>query len=70
MKSNHLYNLGQQKFKVGRSCFSHLLDYFDKIVEVLEKKQNADVIYKHFAKAYDKGYLDFIAHKMHERGIT
>ena len=47
-------NPKQHGFRSGRFYLSQLLEHHNKILEELEKSNNADVIYLDFAKAFDK----------------
>ena len=40
--------------KKKRSCLSQLLEYYQTLVEALENREIAEVIYLDFAKAFDK----------------
>ena len=44
----------QHGFRPGRSTITQLLVHLDRIIEILEKNQNADVLYLDFSKAFDK----------------
>ena len=57
LESNQLLNPSQHGFRSGRSCLSQLIAHYDKILALLEKGVNVDVVYLDFAKAFDK--LDF-----------
>lgn len=70
LDTHQLHNQGQYGFRAGRSCVSQLLDHYDKVLDALEDKQNADIVYTGFAKAFDKCDHDVIAHKMRHKGIT
>ena len=70
LETHNLHNPGQHDFRAGRSCLSQLLDHYDRILEEVEIKQNVDVIYTDFAKAFDKCDHGVIAHKLKKNGIT
>ena len=54
MEDNRLFNAGQHGFRKGRSCLSHLLDHFQKIIDMMNEGTDVDVIYLDFAEAFDK----------------
>ena len=70
IEKNKMYNPGQHGFRPGRSCLSQLLDHFDKVLVGMENRNNLDVIYTDFAKAFDKCDHGIIAHKLKKLGIT
>ena len=70
LESHDLYNPGQHGFRAGRSCLSQLIDHYDKVLDQVEQKENVDVIYTDFAKAFDKCDHGVIAHKLKKIGIT
>ncbi len=70
LESHNLYNPGQHGFRAGRSCLSQLLVHYDRVLETVERKQNVDVIYTDFAKAFDKCDHGVIAHKLKKTGIS
>ena len=50
LESNQLLNPSQHGFRSGRSCLSQLIAHYDKILALLEKGVNVDVVYLDFAK--------------------
>jgi len=44
----------QHGFRSGRSCTSNLLDFLDKVTEYINQRDNVDVVFLDFAKAFDK----------------
>ena len=48
------FNDSQHGFKRSRLCLSQLLAHHNEVLENLENSCNADVIYLHLAKAFDK----------------
>ena len=49
-----LLNISQHEFRKGRSCLTNLLSFLEKVTEKLDAKNNIDVVYLDFAKAFDK----------------
>ena len=69
IEENSLFNPNQQGFCSGRSCLSQLLSHYDKILSILEDKNNADVVYLDFSKAFDKVDLNLALSKIQKLGI-
>ena len=44
----------QYGFRPGRSTITQLLAHIDRIIQILERNQNADILYLDFSKAFDK----------------
>ena len=63
-------NPKQHGFRSGRSYVSQLLKHHNKILEVLEKSNNVDVIYSDFAKAFDKVDHGILQNKLKKNGIN
>ena len=60
----------QHGFRQGRSCLSQLLQHYDKLLDMLEEGNNADVIYLDFSKAFDKVDHGLLLRKMKKLGIS
>lgn len=69
METHKLFNPSQHGFRMGRSCLSQLIAHYDRIVELLEKGGNVDVVYIDFAKAFDKVDFGVTLKKLSELGI-
>ena len=54
MEESNLFNESQHGFRRGRSCLSQLIQHHSHLIEVLEERSSADVVYLDFAKAFDK----------------
>ena len=54
IEENNLLNANQHGFRSRRSCLTQLMENYDKILNMVEKGNNVDVIYLDFAKAFDK----------------
>jgi hypothetical protein len=70
LETNDILNDMQHGFRTGRSCISQLIQHYDQIVDMLMDKNDVDVIYTDFAKAFDKCDHGIIAHKLKQVGIT
>ena len=70
LEEHNLFNPTQHGFRLGRSCLSQLIDHYDHITQLLEKRENIDVIYLDFAKAFDKVDFQDILRKIKQLGIS
>ena len=69
METYQLFNPSQHGFRSGRSCLSQMLSHYDRILEMLEKGANVDVVYLDFAKAFDKVDFGVTLNKLNAMGI-
>ena len=44
----------QHGFMTGRSCTTNLISFMNKLTEIVDNGDSADVFYPDFAKAFDK----------------
>ena len=70
LETHQKMNPKQHGFRSGRSCLSQLLEHHNKILEVLEKSNNVDVIYSDFGKAFDKVDRGILLNKLKKIGIN
>ena len=70
MERHNLFNPSQHGFRFGRSCLSQLIANYDRILELLEKGGNVDVVYIDFAKAFDKVDFGITLSKLNTLGVT
>ena len=63
-EENTLLNANQHGFRSRRSCLTQLMENYDKILNMVEKGNNVDVIYLDFAKAFDKVDHGILCHKL------
>ena len=54
METNNLFSKDQHGFRKGRSCVTQLLEVLEDWADELDKKQEIDVIYFDFEKAFDR----------------
>ena len=59
----------QHGAREGRSTLSQLLEHHYEIVKILERGENADVIYSDFSKAFQKVDISILLHKIRALGI-
>ena len=69
LDQNNLFNPSQHGFRSGRSCLSQLIAHYDKVLSILEKGSNVDVIYLDFAKAFDKLDFNITLQKLKQLGV-
>ena len=70
MEHNKLYSTCQHGFRKKRSCTSQLLEVMEDFTGFLEGKQNFDVIYLDFRKAFDSVPHERLLLKLEAYGIT
>ena len=54
MERNNLFTDAQHGFISGRSCTAQLLEFMEEITLTFDKREDVDIIYLDFAKAFDK----------------
>ena len=54
LENNSLINDSQHGFRKGRSCFTNILSFLDKVTAMTDIGNSMDGIYLDFAKAFDK----------------
>ena len=69
MEEGHLFNESQHGFRRRRSCLSQLLKHHSHLIEVLEERSSADVVYLDFAKAFNKVDHGVILLKLRNLGV-
>lgn len=70
LEENRLMNKNQHGFRRFRSCLSQLLDHYDLLLEILQSKKNADIVYLDFRKAFDVVDHHILLRKMKSLGIN
>ena len=70
LEENNLMNDNQHGFRIFRSCLSQLLDHYDLLLEIIQSKKNADVVYLDFCKAFDVVDHHILLRKLKSLGIT
>ena len=67
--SNGLLNLSQHGFLPKRSCVSNLLGFLDNVTQLVDLRNDVDVIYLDFQKAFDKVPLNRLMLKVKSLGV-
>ena len=50
LKANELIFSSQHSFVNRRSCLTNLLEYFEKVTELIDQGNSMDILYLDFAK--------------------
>ena len=69
LENNNLFNDRQHGFRRNRSCLSQLMDHYQRILNIMETGDSADVIYLDFAKAFDKVDHGILLRKLVKIGV-
>ena len=69
LELNELLCDKQHGFRSGKSCLTQLLHHIEDVIEALTNGADADAIYLHYAKAFDKVDHNLLIKKMHILGI-
>ena len=54
LEKNNLIHNTQHGFRKNKSTLTNLLEFFDNVVNAIDRKEIVDIIYLDFAKAFDK----------------
>ena len=54
MTKNNLFSKSQHGFISGRSCITQLLEFTEDVFEAVDNREDVDLIYLDFKKAFDK----------------
>ena len=70
LKENELIFPSQHGFVNRRSCLTNLLEYFEKITELIDQGNSVDILYLDFAKAFDKVFLHKLSVLLEAHGVS
>ena len=70
LEGNGLLKGTQHDFRKGRSCFTNLLSFLERVTEELDDRGNVDVIYLDFAKAFDKVPHQRLLRNLERHGVS
>ena len=69
MESNNLFNNCQHGFRKHRSCVTQLLEVLNDLTNFIDNKENVDIIYLDFSKAFDTVPHKRLLNKLQANGI-
>ena len=67
---NNLIKPSQHGFMPKRSCQTNLLEFLDKIFEMIDEGNSVDIVYLDFSRAFDKVPHNKLIQKLEAHGIT
>ena len=70
LESNNLITQHQHGFRSNRSTVTQLLDHINSILEILERNENADIVYLDMAKAFDTVNHKILLHKLEQMKVS
>jgi hypothetical protein len=69
LEQNNLFNKDQFGFRKNRSCELQLLRVIQDLSLILDKKEEADLVFLDFSKAFDKVSHALLVHKLKSYGL-
>ena len=69
LEGHNLISPSQHGFRKKKSCVSNLLEYLDKVSELLYLGEPVDVVYLDFRKAFDLVSFPHLTHKLEGCGV-
>jgi hypothetical protein len=70
LMTNNLLKKSQHGFMKSRSCQTNLLEFMDRICQIIDSGKPVDVVYLDFSKAFDKISHAKLINKLESHGIT
>ena len=70
MEFNNLFSIHQHGFRSGHSCITQLLEVIEMWTSAIDKKENIDIIYLDFRKAFDTVPFERLLNKLMAYGIN
>ncbi|MCD9088868.1 hypothetical protein LR961_19185, partial [Stenotrophomonas sp. SY1] len=70
LESNRLISDSQHGFRRKRSCMTNLLEFYNTVISNYDKRNNIDIIYLDFAKAFDTTPHERLLTKLALHGIS
>jgi len=59
----------QHGFMKGRSCFTNLISFYDKVTRLVDDGKAVDVVYQDFSKAFDIIFHSILLEKLAAHGL-
>ena len=69
MTENDLFSKAHHGFIKGKSCVTQLLEFLEDITQAINNREDVDVVYLDFCKAFDKVPHKRLLKKLHGYGI-
>ena len=70
LSASNIIAPSQHGFMPGRSCLTNLLEYLNKLTDIIDSGESADIVYLDFAKAFDKVPHKRLLAKLSASGIN
>ena len=70
LETNELLSQNQHGFRRSKSCLTNLLEYMEKVTDMVDQGHSVDIIFLDYAKAFDKVPHKRLEYKLEKIGIT